>query len=69
MNTKFFKTLKKCSGHNFLSIFVCFDNLLIINMLYLNSPFPPSNHPKTPFTFKLLFRHTFQTVNYTLLNI
>ena len=61
--------LKKRAGRNFFEKSEYFSNLLNINMLQLNSPFPPSNVLKNPLTFKLLFKHSFKAVNYILLNI
>ncbi len=53
----------------FFENFMRSDNLLIINVLQHNPLFPPLNVTKNPLTFKFLFRHTIQTINYTLLNI
>ena len=61
--------LKKTRRTQFFEYFEYFDNLLIINVLWLNSSFLLPNHLQNPSTFQFLFRHTFKTVNYTLLNI
>ncbi len=44
------------------------DNILIINVLQLNSPFLSPNHIRNPPTFQFLFRRAFKTINYTFLN-
>ncbi len=46
-----------------------FSNLLIINILHTNLPFPYSKFLKNPLTFKFLFRHFSKVGNYTLLHI
>ena len=53
----------------FFEKFVCSDNLLIINILHLNSSFFSSNAPSNPLIFRFLFRHSSNTYVYTLLNI
>ena len=45
------------------------DNLLIINILQSNPSFSLPNTLPNSLTFKFLFRHTFETGIYTLLNI
>ena len=61
--------LKKTCRTQFFGDFGCFDNSLITNILQLKLPFTLPNATQNPHNFQFLFRHTFQTTNYTLLNI
>ena len=61
--------LKKTRRTQFFEKSEYLSNLLIINVLYINPPFPLSNAFKNLLTFKFLFRHSSQAENYTLLNI
>ncbi len=53
---------------HFFKHFEYFSNLLIMNTLQPCSQFLSPNCAQNQLTFKFLFRHTFKTVNYTLLN-
>ena len=53
----------------FFNNFECCGNLLIINALQVNLPSPPQNVTLESLSFKFLFRHTYKTDIYTLLNI
>ncbi len=66
---KFVKMLKKVHRMQFFENFECFDNLLIINSLYLNIPFPPSDVLKNSLDFEFLFRRTSKAEIYILFNI
>ena len=61
--------LKKTRRTQFFEDFEKFCKLLILNILHPNPAFSSPNHIRNPPTFQFLFRHTFKTINYTLLNI
>lgn len=54
---EFIKMLKKTCWTQFFDIFDCSNNMLIINVLYKNLLFFPSNITLKSLTFKFLFRH------------
>ena len=66
---KIFQNAQKMLRMQFFEYFVCSDNLLIINVLRLNSPFLYPNTTLELLTFKFLFKHSSIAANYTLLNI
>ncbi len=61
--------LKKTCQTQFFDKSECFSNMLTINILQLNSSFPPSNVLKNPLIFRFLSVHSSKATNYTLLNI
>ena len=63
------KTLKKTCRTQFFNNPGYSDNLLTINVLWYNPPFPSKNRTQNPLTFQFLFRYTFKAENYIFLNI